>query len=174
MLNTISRFYTNRSLPAGAVSLKDPQQDPNLREQIAKHLEVLHYRNSQLRNATIAKSEEYVARRRRQYAAVLESYVKLLKTEVHEPIVEKLAFHGNEKYVNFRKKTFAGYEAMIDHCNLSVEEILKRGAQYSRELFEIELRIKKYQKLEEEFLYPLLEDRKLIRLADNKAEFFGG
>jgi len=155
MLSSLSRIHSTKPNHLASGLPASNRDVPQIFEKIYKHLEVLHHRNSQLRNAILVKSEQYVSKRHSQFITVLRSYVRLIVVDLHGPIEKCMQANENSKYMKIRQETFAGYEKMVANSNLSSTEILKRGADFSRELFQMELQLKQYQEVEKEFVYPL-------------------
>ncbi len=155
MLNNISRAFSSSSKDLGLGFGDREENTLPVFEKIDKHLSVLSYRNSQLRNAILAKSEEYVAKRRKQFITVLKSYVHLIITDLHQSIAEGSKFDKNSRYSLTREQTFSGYEEILKRINQPSSEMLRQGPDFARELFNIELQLREYQELEEEYIYPL-------------------
>jgi len=124
-------------------------------ENIEKHLSVLHHRNFQLRQAILAKSERGVEKRRAQFITVLHSYIRLVVSELHGPIAQTISVDQKSQYNNLKKESFDSYEKMIEQSSLSTSQMLKAGSDYVRELFYMEIELKKFQKQEEKLVYPL-------------------
>lgn len=155
MLSTISRAYNSTSNDFGLNFGNRDLDSLPVFEKIDKHLSVLHYRNSQLRNAILAKSEDYVSKRREQFLVVLKSYVHLIITDLHQPIVQANKFDKNSRYTQVREETFAGYEELLKTVNRPASEMLKLGPKFARDLFNVEIQVREYQLLEEDYIYPL-------------------
>jgi len=154
MRDTISRMVKNSDL-------KSEDRNQNLMTatdvlvNINKHLEVLHHRNFQLRQAILAKSERGVEKRRSQFITVLRSYIRIVVSDLHGPIAQTISVDKKLQYNNLRKESFEGYDRMIEQSNLSSAKMIKAGSDYVRALFCMEIDLKKFQKLEEKLIYPL-------------------
>ncbi len=123
---------------------------------IEKHLVALHHRNAQLRKAILSGSEEGVKKRHAQFVKVFHSYVRLIVVDLHGSI-EGLSIRKKcAEYEQIREETFAGYEKFLKLCNRSTDEMLKLGSDFTRELFKLELQLKKFEQLEQRHLYPIL------------------
>ncbi len=158
MLNTISRLIKN-----GGQNLdqKSEKRSQNLMEatevlaNIEKHLSILHHRNFQLRQAILAKSERGVEKRRSQFIAVLRSYIRLVVSELHGPVAQTISTDKKAQYEELKRESFSQYDKMIEKSNLSAKKMISAGSDYVRELFYIEIELKKFQKQEEKLVYPL-------------------
>jgi len=156
MLSSITQLL-NQNIPVLHFSEKPGAQGKlTIFKKIERHLEVLHHRNAQLRQAILAGSEEGVSKRHAQFVKVFHSYVRLIVVDLHGSI-EGLSIRKKcKEYDRIKEETFSGYEELLKLCNRTNAEMLKMGSDYTRELFKLELQLKRFEQLEQRHLYPLL------------------
>ena len=158
MLSSISTPIKNKIDILRSLGERETKIEPPLFEEISKTITVLHHRNAQLRNAILSGSEEKVKRRRKQFSAVLNAYVRLVVTELHGPISYLRYFDDSREYMDIRNETFSFYENMVELSNCASKEMIAKSYEFARELFHFELQVKDYQEAEQKLIYPLYSE----------------